>query len=510
MQGRDQNNMLQGKTLEKRQMRSPGFTGRMVGVLIIIMMAAFVYAMKLYGSTGFPLLEGPADLLIKNSAPLLIRALFQFIFLFIIAWITFFLYPHIKNQSRAIASCLICLISIGCISILFCAFPYLYIYVNAQNIFGVSNQNIESLRSVANFSREMTLHALRICLITGVASGLLFCYSMFQSRIIPRFLSVWGFIGNVLASVMLIVGFLVRIGVASKMHYSWTVLLAPAGLWYLIVFPLWLIIKGFNAPADKACREDSSLPGTKWQGQTNMIHDKTQNTQVNSLKSTGRLVGVLAIITSVISVLDYPISDNLLNGTIDLLIKNRSHLMVSFLFRLVASFGDVWIVYLLYKIVKTQSKSTASYYIFFSCISIVACISCGFSYVYVYSHLKNIVDVSIQNIDSLEGVVRSVAKIKLYTDNVNTVASMVSILLLCYSMFQSHTVRMLLSVWGFVGGLCVLVDEFLEIIGVVDAKSVTMALIDTPYLLWAPIAFPLWLIIKGFNPPAPQPCKQAS
>ncbi len=76
-------------------------------------------------------------------------------------------------------------------------------------------------------------------LVLGLGS-LMFCYLLYTSKLIPRFLSVIGFLGYValIASSCLEI-FGVRVGMT---------LFIPGAIFEL-VFPIWLIVKGFNINA---------------------------------------------------------------------------------------------------------------------------------------------------------------------------------------------------------------------------------------------------------------------
>ena len=69
-------------------------------------------------------------------------------------------------------------------------------------------------------------------------------YLLYLSRRIPRWLSVWGFIG---APLMLVAGFLLLVDGDPNSLLS-TVLYAPLAL-QEVVFAVWLIVKGFNPSA---------------------------------------------------------------------------------------------------------------------------------------------------------------------------------------------------------------------------------------------------------------------
>ena len=79
-------------------------------------------------------------------------------------------------------------------------------------------------------------------IILGFGS-LFLCYSLYVSRLVPRFLSIWGGIGYGLLLLSLVLDIC---GVIDTTNGLGSILYVPGGLWELIVFPLWLFIKGFN------------------------------------------------------------------------------------------------------------------------------------------------------------------------------------------------------------------------------------------------------------------------
>lgn len=74
----------------------------------------------------------------------------------------------------------------------------------------------------------------------GIGS-LFFCVALFRSRLVPRFLAVWGFVGYAsfaLGCILELLGF-AGAGLVSTI---------PGGL-FEVFFAVWLIAKGFNPPA---------------------------------------------------------------------------------------------------------------------------------------------------------------------------------------------------------------------------------------------------------------------
>jgi len=86
---------------------------------------------------------------------------------------------------------------------------------------------------------------LQFVLVICGLGGLILTAMLYQSRIIPRFLSLWGFVGYVLVVASAILDLL---GIIDTVHGNGVMMYIPGGLFEAIAFPLWLIIKGFASP----------------------------------------------------------------------------------------------------------------------------------------------------------------------------------------------------------------------------------------------------------------------
>lgn len=76
--------------------------------------------------------------------------------------------------------------------------------------------------------------------------GAVILYTVFyRVRLVPRWLSAWGLVGAVLYWVA---GFLVMFDVIAPLESEHVMLQAPLGL-QEVVLAIWLIAKGFSAPA---------------------------------------------------------------------------------------------------------------------------------------------------------------------------------------------------------------------------------------------------------------------
>jgi hypothetical protein len=96
----------------------------------------------------------------------------------------------------------------------------------------------ETLRALAINGNFMAYNVAMVGLGLG---SLFFCYLLFRSNLVPRFLAVWGFVGYAIFAtgcVLEILGF-AGTGLVATI---------PGGL-FEIFFGIWLIAKGFNPSA---------------------------------------------------------------------------------------------------------------------------------------------------------------------------------------------------------------------------------------------------------------------
>lgn len=87
-------------------------------------------------------------------------------------------------------------------------------------------------------------HLLWVYIPTAVG-GLILNYLFYISRMIPRPISILGFVGYGLLALVVPLDFL---GVVDADHGAGLAMLMPGGLYEFLVLPVWLIAKGFRPP----------------------------------------------------------------------------------------------------------------------------------------------------------------------------------------------------------------------------------------------------------------------
>ncbi|MBW7475532.1 DUF4386 domain-containing protein [Paenibacillus oenotherae] len=91
-------------------------------------------------------------------------------------------------------------------------------------------------QTVGGLASEGSFMAFQLAMIVLGLYSLLFCYLLYQSKLVPRFLSVLGLIGYASLSAS---------AVLELMGHNGMLLYIPGAL-FEIILPIWLIVKGFD------------------------------------------------------------------------------------------------------------------------------------------------------------------------------------------------------------------------------------------------------------------------
>jgi vacuolar-type H+-ATPase subunit I/STV1 len=225
------------------QLISTKNTARIVGILFIIGTAAGISS----GVLISPILGAP-DYLIKISTDqnrVIMAALLLFIMGAACSSITIWLYPVLKRYSESLALAAVC-------------------FRLAEGVFDVVGGII--LLSILTFSLEFIkagalgssyFQGIGMLLLAGIdwvnnlavllsfcLGALMYYYIFYQTKLIPRWLTIWGFFGITLTITSCI---LFAFGLISTSDPIQSLLNIPIFL-QEIVMAIWLIIKGFNPP----------------------------------------------------------------------------------------------------------------------------------------------------------------------------------------------------------------------------------------------------------------------
>jgi hypothetical protein len=216
-------------------------TGIIVGVLFLTATVTGMLGDSLIGS----ILNAP-DYLInvsENRTQVIIGVLISFILGLAIVGIAAFLFPILKKQNEPIA--------LGYVGIRTAEFAILLVWsISPLLLITLSHEYVKagdpdasSFQTLGAVLIAVRYWAWRLVYILNGVLTLLLSYLLYQSKLIPRSISVLGLIGG---AVLLAGTPLDMFGLIDVNQGAGLLTVLPGGLFELIL-PIWLFVKGFNS-----------------------------------------------------------------------------------------------------------------------------------------------------------------------------------------------------------------------------------------------------------------------
>jgi len=213
-------------------------TAIIVGILFIIGTVSGVLSAVFTGS-----IFGDPDYLIKVSAnenQIIIGALCVLIMGFALAMVPVMLFPIFKKYNEALA--LGAVLFRGALE----AVTYIAMVISWLLLIVLSQEYVKAGAPIASYFQilgtllfEANVQINTILEIVFSLGALMIYYIFYQSKLIPRWLSVWGLIGAILYLAVPLFGMF-----GSELE----ILMAPLALQEMVL-ALWLIVKGFSSSA---------------------------------------------------------------------------------------------------------------------------------------------------------------------------------------------------------------------------------------------------------------------
>ena len=225
-------------------MKNDRKTAVIVGALFIIGTVSGILSGVVSGS----ILEGP-DLFIKvaaNETRVIIGALLVLVMGFPLAMVPVLMYPIFKRYNEVLA--LGAVIFRGVLE----AVCYIALTVSMLLLLTVSQEYVSS--GAPNASQFQTLGTLlqevgdwtnQILAIVFSIGALMLYYLFYRTRLVPRWLALWGFVGALLYFAAPFVSMIGQQHLALSLDGPLGILMGPLALQEM-VFAVWLIVKGFN------------------------------------------------------------------------------------------------------------------------------------------------------------------------------------------------------------------------------------------------------------------------
>jgi len=188
------------------------------------------------------------DEVLPNKNQVLTGAVFQFFLIPIYLGFALLLYPALKRYNSSL--------SIGFVGFRFMAATFQLIGIILLPLFLLLSQEYsatnpsdlaiyESLGNALRLFRDLTNH-LGVILATGLGN-LLFYLILYRNGLIPRWLSLWGFLGN---TIIMVAGFLILFQLIEVVSAEYGLMSIPLVL-QEIVLALWLVVKGLSMKSKK-------------------------------------------------------------------------------------------------------------------------------------------------------------------------------------------------------------------------------------------------------------------
>ena len=217
-------------------------TAIIVGVLFIIGTVAGILSVVFTSS----ILNAP-DYLMKvsvNENKIIIGALFVLVMGFVLAMVPVIMFPIFKKHNEALAiGYVVFRGALETITYITTAISFLLLLPLSQEYAKAVSPDTSYFQTFGTLLQRVSQLPMTV-FVFGLGA-LIFYYLLYQSKLIPRWISGWGFIAILLS---LATGFLILFHLQSPSSTINTVMNLPI-FFQEMVMAVWLIVKGFNPPA---------------------------------------------------------------------------------------------------------------------------------------------------------------------------------------------------------------------------------------------------------------------
>jgi hypothetical protein len=210
------------------------------GVLFLVATAAALAAAAVE-----PVLSG-TDYLTKvaaNASLVAGGALFYLIAAFTSVGIAISLYPVLKTWNAGLALGSVVFRTMEAVLYIAAVVSLLSLVTLSQHFAHAGAADLASLQAMGDSLRSMREHATLAAVFAFSLGAFMYYYLFFQSRLIPRWLSGWG----IAASVLMLAACLLAL-FSDRYVTGYVLLILPIAVQEMVL-AVWLIVKGFNAPA---------------------------------------------------------------------------------------------------------------------------------------------------------------------------------------------------------------------------------------------------------------------
>ena len=178
--------------------------------------------------------------LYPNKTQVIIGVLLELINATVVVGIAVLMFPILKKYNENIALGYVGFRIIESVILIVSAIRPLSLITLSQEYLAAGAPDASYFQTLGALSMAERFSAGQMVPIAVGLGGMMFCYLLYQSKLIPRFLSAWGLIGY---AVLLIGGLLDMLGFSTGLIKG-----LPVASFEIFI-AIWLIVKGFNASA---------------------------------------------------------------------------------------------------------------------------------------------------------------------------------------------------------------------------------------------------------------------
>ena len=219
-------------------MNSNRIKAKVTGILLISCMVAGILSIA-------PAIDAP-DFLIRaaaNSNQVIIGAIFQFIMSIAYLGVAIILYPILRKFNDSLALGFLSFRIIASVFIIIGTVFLLLILTLSQEFVKAVPQDsshFQILGDLLRMGRDLVNHVFMILALS--VGSLMFYFILFRTRLIPRWLSVWGLLGTTSTMLASLLVMFHSIDIITPVYF---ILNTPIAL-LEIILAIWLIANGFD------------------------------------------------------------------------------------------------------------------------------------------------------------------------------------------------------------------------------------------------------------------------
>ena len=222
-------------------------TSTIVGILFIVGTVAGI----LSGVFTEPVL-GASDYLkqvASNENSVVLGALFVLVMGFPLAMIPVMMFPIFRRYNEPLALGAVVFRGIlEAVAYMVIATCWLLLIPVGREFVKVSSTNAATFQAVGTFISQSVYWTEHILALVFTIGAMMLYWLFFKTKLIPAWLSLWGFIGAILYFAAPILNMFDPLHPALSLGVKWGYLMIPLAIQEMI-FALWLIIRGFNQSA---------------------------------------------------------------------------------------------------------------------------------------------------------------------------------------------------------------------------------------------------------------------